>query len=116
MAADNNVLDPQHTHCVLDRRGFAAFNGTVGRNDVTRVSQNEQLTRLGLRQQIRIDARIRTGDEQGQWMLAVNQLCKQALLGAEDSALELVNTFDKLLHDGDLWGFRRCDRAAKLRE
>ena len=98
MSANDYVFDTQHTHGVLDRRGLASFDGSIGRNDVAGVAENKQLTRFRLSKQIGIDAGIRTGNEQCQRILTFHQTFKQTLLGTENSVLELVNTFNKLLH------------------
>ena len=50
-------------------------------------------------EQVGIDAGIGTSDEQGQWMLTIHQTFKQTLLGTENTVLELVNTFNELLHE-----------------
>ena len=91
MATDNDVFDFENTHCVFDRRGFSAFDCFIRRDNVAGVSQNEKLTRFGLSEQVGIYAGIRAGDEQGQRMLTEHQTFKKALLGTENTALELVS-------------------------
>ena len=58
MATDNDVFDFENTHCVFDRRGFAAFDCSIRRDNVAGVSQNEKLTRFGLSEQVGIYAGI----------------------------------------------------------
>ena len=58
MATDDDVLHSEHTHGVFDRCGFAAFDCSIGRDEVSGVSQNEKLPRFGLSEQVGIDARI----------------------------------------------------------
>ena len=76
MAADNDVRDFQYRHRVLDGRGTAALHGPIGRDQVSGISQNEQLARLGLGHECRIDARVRTGDEEGSGFLFLRETCK----------------------------------------
>ena len=104
MATNNDVLDSEHIHCVFDRRGFAAVDGSIGRDDVAGVSQYEELTRFRLSEQIGVYAGIRASDEQSQWMLTVHQMFKQPLLGTENAILKLVNTFNEFLHEYDFHG------------
>ena len=65
VAADDEVLDLEHGNGVLNGGGLTAVGGAVRRNQVAGIAQNEQVAGLGVRDQVRIDARVRTGDEQG---------------------------------------------------
>ncbi len=71
MPANHDVLDSEHTDRIFNGCGFASMDRSVRRDDIPGVPQNEQLTRFGLREEVRIDARIRAGDEQCQRMLDV---------------------------------------------
>ena len=57
------ILPPEmwsHARAVqkLDRRCFAAFYCSIRRDNIAGVSQNEKLTRIGLSEQVGIDAGI----------------------------------------------------------
>ena len=68
MAADHDVANAQHLDRVLDGGRFAAA-GAVRRHDVAGVAEQKQVAGLGLRDQIRMHARIGAGDEQGDRLL-----------------------------------------------
>ena len=63
MTADDDVRNFEHGHRVFDGRRASALHRAIGRHHVAGVSQDEELSRLGLRHQGRIDSGIRTGDE-----------------------------------------------------
>lgn len=62
------------------------------------VPQDGQLAGLGLAQQVRVDARIRAGDEQRLGPLPLGQPLVEPPSGSEDVLPELVDAFDALLH------------------
>jgi hypothetical protein len=70
MSADNDVLDPQYGNSEFDSRGFPSVGSSEGGNDVACVPQSEQVTDVCLSEQVGINTRIRTGDEQSQRVLA----------------------------------------------
>src|SRR5262249_44238183 len=70
----------------------------IRRHDVARIPQDEKLARLGLRQQVRVDARVRAGDEEHRGRLTLAELVEEFFLGAEDVLLELADALDELGH------------------
>src|SRR5262249_29497100 len=73
--------------------------GAVRRDNVPGIAENEEVSRLRLREQSRIDAGIRAGNEQCLGLLCLCQLFEQPLERPERVLLELVNTADQLLHE-----------------
>ena len=94
MAADDDVLDSQTGHGELDGRPFAAVGRSVGGHDVARVADDEQIAGVRLRDQVGVDARVGTCDEQRFGVLAVCQPLEQLALRAEEAGLEMVNAFN----------------------
>jgi hypothetical protein len=56
VAADDDVGDAERGDRVLDGRSLAAVRRAVGRHDVARVAQDEQLARARVGEQVRVDA------------------------------------------------------------
>jgi hypothetical protein len=84
---------------VLDRGRLSTRRSIGRRNQVAGVPQYEQLARLGLGEQIRIDARIGASDEKRQRALSVAQALEQLLLGAEHVLLEIGDAADDSRHE-----------------
>ena len=98
MAADDDVLHLQAGHRELDAGGHPP-HALKGRHEVSDVAQNEEFTRLGLGDQVRADAGIGAGDEEGFWRLVpLVQALEQLLVRAEDLGLELMDALDEFLH------------------
>jgi len=55
LAADDHVLHLEHGNGVLNRRRLASGHRSVGRDDIPRRPQDEQLPRFGLREQVGTD-------------------------------------------------------------
>jgi hypothetical protein len=95
--ADDDVLDLEHAHRVLDRRGRAA--GQPGRHDVADVAHDEELARRCVGEEVRHHARVRAGDEQRLGPLPfVREPLEELAVAREVVLLELVNAVDELLH------------------
>jgi hypothetical protein len=54
------------------------------RHDVASVAKDEEFTRLRLRDQIGVDARVRTRDKERLWRLAVREAFKEFPLRSKD--------------------------------
>src|SRR5262249_54742930 len=98
MATEDDVLNLEGGDRELDRGPLAAVGGPGGRYDVARVAQDEQLAGVGLRDQVRVDARVGTGDKQGVGLLPFRQALKQLALRAENRRLEMVDALNQFLH------------------
>src|SRR5262249_28667647 len=73
---------------------------SVGRDDVAGIAKQEEVTRIGGRNQIRIDARVRAGDEQGQrGLLFPSQLLEVFPLVGEMGGLEPADASNDFVHD-----------------
>ena len=102
VAADDDVLDAESRHGVLDGRCFPSMARTMRRDDVPGIAKDEEIAGLCLRQHGWDDARVGTGDEQGFGVLALRQLLKQPLQRNEILGLELMDSFNQFLHDRPL--------------
>ena len=98
MAADDDVRHLQPDDGELDRRRHAAHEAVVLRHEVARVAEHEQLARLGLREQERIDARIAARDDERLGRLAGRELLEQLAILRIDVALKRANAGDDVVH------------------
>jgi hypothetical protein len=89
---------PKASNRILDRCTFSASGGTIRRNDVANIANNEQFTWLGLSNQIRVNPGIRASNEQDSGVLPKRQLLEHLPVSAEVVGLELVYTFKQLPH------------------
>lgn len=94
MTADDDVLDAESRHGEFNGRCLPTVGRTVRRHDVPSVAKNEQVTRLRASQQVRVDAGVRTSDEQRFGVLPLRQVLKQPLERAEVLLLELVDALN----------------------
>jgi hypothetical protein len=101
VAADDNVLYAQPGDGKLDGGRLARRRRAVRRDDVARVSQNKQIAGERMGEQIGIDTRVGTGDEQRLRLLAVDQFLIQVVKLAKVFVLKLVDALDQIPH-----GFR----------
>ena len=69
MPANDNIANIQNFYGILNGCSFAAKDGPVRRNYVSRIAEQKQVTGFGLGDKIWMDARISTRDEQGHWLL-----------------------------------------------
>jgi hypothetical protein len=99
VATDNDVSYAKTRHGKLDCGRFTASRRTVRRNDVPRIPQNEQIPRLRLRNQTRVDPRVAARDEKGVGLLPLGESAEELPLLAEDISLKRVNTLNDLFHD-----------------
>ena len=77
--AQNHVLHLQHIHRVLDRRRHAVHIVHRNRHHVPDAAADKQIARPGAQNQIRHNARIRTGNEQPLRRLRLRQQMKLVL-------------------------------------
>ena len=63
MAAHNHLAYLQCRYRILDYRGYASQHLAISGSQVPNISTNENLTRTRLRQEFRIDARVRAREE-----------------------------------------------------
>src|SRR5688572_8579741 len=98
MPADDDVFDAKSDDGEFDRRSFAAVGGAVRGNDVPRVANDEQISRLRLGDQVWVDAGIRTRDEQGFGILLGREAREEFALRAENVRLELMDAVNEFLH------------------
>jgi hypothetical protein len=68
------------------------------RNDVPCIAENEQFSRLGLRQQIGIDTGVRAGNEQRFRRLPIGKSLEQLALRTEERCLKVMKSVNELLH------------------
>ena len=94
MSADDDVLDAESGDGELDGGGFAAASGAVRRDDVPGVPQDEEVAGFGTGEEVGVDARIGTGDEEGFRILPMDQLLEEALQRQEGVLLELMDSLD----------------------
>lgn len=95
VAANDYVPDLESRHRELDSRGRAAWNRSVGWNEVARIPNHTQFAGLRAREQFRNDTRVRTGDEQRFRLLPRGQILEKALLGRENLPLEGDDTINQ---------------------
>ncbi len=98
MAANDDVLDIECADRIFDGRRFAAIARTVGRNNISRIAQDKQITRRGLRDQVWINARIAARDEHRIRRLAGAESFEEVALDIEDLRPKMMHTRDKLLN------------------
>ena len=98
MAADDDVFDAEDGDRVFDAPFLSAARRAVGRDDVAGIAKDEQLAGLGLGDEIRVDAGVGAGDEQGEGILPLRQALEQMSLGTEDVGLKVVYAVDEPLH------------------
>jgi hypothetical protein len=96
--AHDDLLHPERRDGELDRRRLAARRRAMGRHDVARVAEDEQVAGARAGQQVGIDPRVRAGDEQRLRALPVGELREQSPQGTEVLRLELVDAVDEVLH------------------
>src|SRR5262249_2311909 len=110
VAADDDVPHLEHADRVLDRRRLAAGGRAVRGDDVAGVAEDEQVARLGLGDEVGVDARVGAGDEQGEGvpLLTAQRLERRALL-AERGGLEPADTLNDLAH-----GFARSSASDEM--
>ena len=65
MSANNNVFNSKSRNSEFNRGGLATADGTERRNDITCVSNNQEIAGIGVGDEIGIDTGIGTGDEEG---------------------------------------------------
>ena len=94
VTADDNVLDFQFGHGILDRRRFSVVADAVGRHHVADVANDEQLTRFRVGNEIRIDPRIGTDDQKGNRLLPLHQALEQVELGGKFMLLKVMDAID----------------------
>lgn len=109
MAADDDVLDVERADGELDRRRFAAIARAVRGNHVARIAENKQIAWRGLRDQIRIDARIAASDEHRVRRLAGAEPLEEVALFFENLRAKMMDPGDELL-DGHGAGSQDCRR------
>jgi hypothetical protein len=63
MAADDDVSDTDSGHGIFDGGRDPSWLRSIRGNDVSRIADDKQLSRVTLRQEFRDDAAIRTCDE-----------------------------------------------------
>ena len=68
------------------------------RNDVPRIAEDEQFSRLGLRQQIGIDTGVRAGNEQRFRRLPIGKSLEQLTLGNEERCLKVMKSDNETSH------------------
>ena len=78
-----------------DRRGHRPAAGMSADDDV---AMDEEVAGIGLRDQVRIHARVAAGDEQGQGRLSVGEPLVEVLMLGKNGALEVMDAVDELLH------------------
>src|SRR5262245_14198499 len=94
VAAKDDVLHAKARDGEFTSHLLAAPGRTVRRDDVAGVTKDEQLAGLGLGEEVRVDTRVGTGDEQRIGLLTVRQPLEQLALRTEKVGLEVVNAFD----------------------
>ena len=98
MAANHNFTHPQGFDRILDRRSFTAIGRAIGGNDVTGIADHENFARIRLGNQFRVNAGVRTRDEENARFLPMGQLFKQLLMGSEVILLKLPQAFNQFMH------------------
>lgn len=98
VATYDDVLDSQSYGRELNGGLLTADASAVGRENVAGVSQDEQLAGFRLRDQIGVNARIGTGDEQCIGGLPFCQTLEQFALRAEEVILEFVKSLYEFEH------------------
>ncbi len=68
------------------------------RHEVADIPEDEQLSRIGLEQDLGLDPRIATGNEQIIGILALGQLLEHVLLIGEHSRSVLVEPLNQSVH------------------
>src|SRR4029079_19543340 len=96
--ADDNVLDAKSCNSKLDGRRLPAIGRAVRRHNVPSVAKDEQIAWLRAGQQGRVDAGVRTGNDQRFWGVPVSELFKQPWDRAAVLVLDLVHALNHLLH------------------
>jgi hypothetical protein len=71
---------------------------TVGRHHIASVPTNEEVSWIGLGNQVGNYAGIRASNKQDLWLLPICKLLKQVLLVWEHFFLKLRYTFDNVFH------------------
>src|SRR5215813_887015 len=99
MAHYERVFYAKRSHSVLNGRPFAPLRGAVWWNQVARVAQSEDVSRLSLHQQLGGDARIGAGDQQRIRLLPLRKALEQFAVRAECRSLEVVNASNNFFHN-----------------
>ena len=94
VTANDDVLDLQFDHGILDRSRFTIVADAVGRHHVADVADDEQLAWFRVGDEIGIDPRIGTDDQQGNRLLPLHQAFEQAEFGWKYMLLKVMNTVD----------------------
>ena len=97
VAAHDDVRHREGLHRVLDGAGLARRDARR-RHDVAGVAQDEQVAGKRLRDQVRVDARVRAGDEEGFRLLPLHEPPEEVALRAEHAALEAMDALDEVSH------------------
>src|SRR5262245_40551772 len=92
VTADDDVLDVKSRHGILNRRCLPSLARPMWWDDVSGITKDEEIARLGFGQHGRDDARVGTGDEKGFRVLALRQLLKQRLQRKEILGLKLMDS------------------------
>src|SRR5690606_1075949 len=97
VTADDDVLNVEDLDRVLDCGGGAPREAEA-RDDVAYVSDDEQLTRRGRGDEVRYDAGVAAGDEEGLGALARGgELLEELAMRGEVSLLKRMNPMCELL-------------------
>ena len=98
MTADHDVGHFQAVDREFNRCRFSARRCVERRDNVPRVAQHEQVTRIGVRDQVGIDPGIGAGDKQRFGYLPRRQPLKQLTLGAKYLRSKMVDSCHKFLN------------------
>ena len=88
MAQHDHVADAQRLDSVLNGACDAAGKFSVCRDDVTHVADNENIARVGLCDEVRVDSGVGTRNEHRVRRLAAAQVGEALLLLRENFATE----------------------------
>ena len=102
MATHHDVLDAEHGYSVFNRRGNTARDACMRGHDIACIANDEQIARLGLCDQVGIDARIGAGDEQNFGALPIREFCEQCFSIFKRQGFELHQTGNNFFHKTDL--------------
>src|SRR2546430_1558483 len=94
MAADDDVRDLERNHRIFDHGGDAAQHLSISWHDVADVAADEQIARIGVRNEGGIDAAVGTGNEEDLRILLVSELFKELAVLRVDLFTEVPIALD----------------------
>lgn len=103
MPAHDDAADPEDGDGVLDAGRHPVRDRCVRGDEVPRGADDEELTRLALRDELRHHPGVRAADEQRAGPVGVCELREEAFLRGEDLLLEACDAVREIVHGHSLW-------------